>query len=110
MASPLLAQSHGAQAHGTEQNKDEGGPNPLNCFFPGVQANECNRDERFNRALFKKLGADLGLIGITVSSLTPTPHSLHPAPKKLNRRPHTLNPEPFTPKPRPLSHNLHLEP
>jgi len=30
------------------------------------QANEFNRDERFNRALFRKLGADLGLIGITV--------------------------------------------
>ena len=35
---------------------DEGGPNPLTLVSPGVQANEYNRDERFYRALFRKLG------------------------------------------------------
>jgi hypothetical protein len=31
------------------------------------QANDFNRDERFNRDLFRKLGAELGIIGITVT-------------------------------------------
>lgn len=50
------------------------------CPLP--QANEFNRDERFNRALFRKLGADLGLIGITASP----PLALSPSPRELMRR------------------------